>query len=111
MLSSSNGRLVASAEGGLAAGSSAVVVLLPDATLEQARSLAERIREAVVATPLEVAAGVERKLSVSIGMAAVAPAKDDSDLKGAAERLFSSADAALYRAKQAGRNRVEAESP
>ncbi len=87
------------------------VVLLPDATLEQARSLAERIREAVVATPLEVAAGVERKLSVSIGMAAVAPAKDDSDLKGAAERLFSSADAALYRAKQAGRNRVEAESP
>ncbi len=87
------------------------VVLLPDATIDQARGLAERIRATVVATPLEVSAGVERMLSVSIGMAAVAPARDKADLKGVAERLFSAADAALYRAKQAGRNRVEAESP
>jgi len=85
------------------------VVLLPDATVPQARGLAERIREAVAATPLEVAPGIERQLSVSIGMAAVSPAKGEADLKGVAERLFSAADAALYRAKEAGRNRVEVE--
>ncbi len=87
------------------------VVLLPGASLEQARGLAERIREAVGATPLEVAAGVERRLTVSIGMAAVAPTRENGDLKGVAERLFSAADVALYRAKQAGRNRVEVETP
>ena len=86
-------------------------ILLPDATIDHARGLAERIREAVVATPLEMSAGVERTLSVAIGMAAVGPAKVDSALKGVAERLFSAADAALYRAQQAGRNRVEVESP
>jgi two-component system cell cycle response regulator len=85
------------------------VVLLPDATVTQARGLAERIRETVAATPLEVSPGVDRQLSVSIGMAAVAPTSQDTDLKSVAERLFSAADAALYRAKQAGRNRVEVE--
>jgi two-component system, cell cycle response regulator len=85
------------------------VVLLPGATLEQARGLAERVRAAVAAAAVEVADGVEKKLTVSIGMGAVAPAKEQLDLKGVAERLFSNADAALYRAKQGGRNRVEAE--
>jgi two-component system cell cycle response regulator len=83
------------------------VVLAPGATPEQAAALAERIRLAVCDTPLEVAPGVKLNMTVSIGVAGIALKRDDGDLKEAAERLLAEADAALYRAKQLGRNRVE----
>lgn len=83
------------------------VVLLPNSAVNQAQILAERIRVAVAATPLDVASGVAHAVTVSIGLAAVTPSRSESDLKACAERLFSAADAALYRAKQGGRNRVE----
>jgi two-component system cell cycle response regulator len=83
------------------------VVLAPGITAEQAAVLAERIRAAVNGTPLEIAPRVQVTLSVSIGVAGIMLARDEADLKGAAERLLANADAALYRAKQLGRNRVE----
>jgi diguanylate cyclase (GGDEF)-like protein len=83
------------------------VVLAPGISPAQASALAERIREAVGGVPLEVAAGVQLTLTVSIGVAGITPARTETDLKAAAERLLSDADAALYRAKQGGRNRVE----
>jgi diguanylate cyclase (GGDEF)-like protein len=83
------------------------VVLAPGITPEQAAALAERIRGAVAETPLEIGAGVRINLTVSIGVAGIALAREDDDLKSAAERLLAEADAALYRAKQLGRNRVE----
>jgi two-component system, cell cycle response regulator len=83
------------------------VVLAPGMSAEQAGALAERIREAVCGTPLQVADGVKLTLTVSIGVAAITPARADTDLKALAERLLSDADSALYRAKQGGRNRVE----
>jgi two-component system, cell cycle response regulator len=83
------------------------VVLAPGITPAQAGALAERIRATVCGDPLEIATGVRLTLTVSIGVAGITPAPTETDLKGAAERLLSDADSALYRAKQGGRNRVE----
>lgn len=83
------------------------VVLAPGISPEQAAALAERIRLAVCGTPLEISPGVQVGMTVSIGVAGIQPARDETDLKTAAERLLANADSALYRAKQLGRNRVE----
>lgn len=80
------------------------VVLAPDTGLEQALVLAERIRETVETTPLLVD-GHLLQLTVSIGAVAAAPG--EHDVNG----LLQRADAALYAAKRAGRNRVMAADP
>ena len=74
------------------------VVLLPDAPLEVAARVAERLRAATPsATPPELA---PRRLSASFGVVEAA-------LGETAPQLLRRADAALYRAKAAGRDRVE----
>ena len=83
------------------------VVLAPGISPEQAAALAERIRQAVSEAPLEVSKGLNLQLTVSIGVAGVVVDRNESDLKAVAEQLLAQADAALYRAKQNGRNRVE----
>jgi two-component system, cell cycle response regulator len=83
------------------------VVLAPGVTPEHAAALAERIRAAVCGAPVETTSGLQLHMTVSIGVAGILPARYESDLKSAAERLLADADAALYRAKQLGRNRVE----
>jgi diguanylate cyclase (GGDEF)-like protein len=83
------------------------VVLAPALNAEQAMTLAERIRLAVSESPIEVAPGIKHTLTVSIGVAGITPAREERDVKTLAESLLAEADAALYRAKQYGRNRVE----
>jgi two-component system cell cycle response regulator len=83
------------------------VVLAPGISPEQAAALAERIRTAVCETPLEIPSGVKLNMTVSIGVAGITLSRDETDLKAAAEKLLAQADAALYRAKQLGRNRVQ----
>ncbi|MET0536271.1 MAG: DUF484 family protein [Steroidobacter sp.] len=83
------------------------VVLAPGIGAEQAAALAERIRLAVCDTPLTIPSGAALNMTVSIGVAGITLSRDEADLKAAAERLLSDADAALYKAKQLGRNRVE----
>jgi len=72
------------------------VVLLPETSLDKARVVAERIRR-----DIEQADGDLPRRTVSIGVTVSFP--DDPDLDG----LLARADAALYQAKEGGRNRVE----
>ena len=73
------------------------VLLLPATSLEQAQALAERLRVALEASPLDGDIG-SIAVTTSIGVAA--------DVNASLERLLARADMALYRAKAAGRNRV-----
>jgi two-component system cell cycle response regulator len=83
------------------------VLLLPDTSLEDAVRLGERIR-AAMAPPVVLPGGRSRAVTLSIGAAELRPTRAAADLKALAERLLAEADAALYRAKAAGRDRVVA---
>ncbi len=84
------------------------VALLVDTDAEGAWLLAERMRERVASLAIEHrASGLAPHLTVSLGVATVRPRPSVR-----AEELVRRADAALYSAKQRGRNRVEvAEDP
>jgi diguanylate cyclase (GGDEF)-like protein len=91
-------------------GGDELAILLPETTAAEAATLAERIREVIAAVPFRLTAQVERSLTVSVGVAATSPGRHETDLKAVADRLLADADAALYRAKALGRNRVQLES-
>jgi diguanylate cyclase (GGDEF)-like protein len=79
-------------------------VLLPATSAGDALDLAERLRAAVEAMAMQHAApGVNGRVTISAGVAAAA------QLSGfGTQALILRADAALYAAKQAGRNQVRA---
>jgi len=74
------------------------VVLLPQTAWNQAHRLAERLREEIAGTPILLSHG-EIHITVSIGLSCLTPSLSGED-------LVKSADAALYKAKQSGKNRV-----
>lgn len=76
------------------------LVLLKDCPLAPALAIAETVRQTVAEQRLDLA-GTPVAVSVSIGVAQYVPQESLPE-------LFSRADAALYRAKAGGRNRVEA---
>ncbi len=76
-------------------------VILPQTDPHGAALLAERIRLAIEATPLQTGSGTF-PATVSIGVAALEP----NDIAPDWERLCASADMALHDAKRMGRNRV-----
>src|ERR1700726_2343775 len=88
-------------------GGDELAILLPEASAAEAATLAERIREVIAAVPFALTAEIERTLTVSVGVASVSPGRHETDLKSVADRLLADADAALYRAKALGRNRVQ----
>jgi diguanylate cyclase (GGDEF)-like protein len=73
-------------------------ILLADTRIEQAQILAERVRRAVAAMVVRTDPTV--RFTVSIGVAGLRQGESP-------DILFERADAALYRAKACGRNRVE----
>jgi diguanylate cyclase (GGDEF)-like protein len=74
------------------------VVIFPETNIEEAAVVAERLRAAVADSPIKVG-DVALDVTVSVGLAAHAPGHDG-------DKLLQRADAALYDAKQAGRNLV-----
>ena len=79
------------------------MVVMSGAATEEALLVAERLRNAIAAVPVE-ATGQALHVTASVGVAAGEPGASFDAVVGAA-------DAALYRAKHAGRNRVEAAEP
>ncbi len=75
-------------------------ILLPETNLSQALTLAERTRSSIETRPVNV--GTPLSLTISLGVAAYPDHANDGPA------LVVQADAALYAAKAAGRNRVAA---
>ena len=74
------------------------VIVLPDTDLSAATEVCERLRERVAAHPWGQLGGPAWQVTISIGLATAAPY--------ALAPLLETADAALYRAKRGGRNRL-----
>lgn len=76
-------------------------ILLPHTVSTEARDIAERLREklAMIVTPVtDGTENVPLRVTVSIGVASLQDSRRDLD------ELVAAADAALYQAKQSGRN-------
>ncbi len=83
-------------------------IVLPHGGVLDAEKVAQRVLNAVRSRPIVINGDASETITLSIGVAAAAPPQGLRDYKVLAERLIAEADAALYRAKSAGRNRVEA---
>jgi two-component system chemotaxis family response regulator WspR len=77
-------------------------VVLPDTDIDGAKLVAESIREAVNKLNIDHYDSPEGHVTLSIGASTLIPVHG-----GEARALVQRADAALYRAKTMGRNRVE----
>ena len=74
------------------------LILLPELNLDQAELVAERIRKKILNTAIKMGDGsIYPPVTVSLGLAQAGKGQTP-------EQLLADADAALYRAKQSGRN-------
>jgi diguanylate cyclase (GGDEF)-like protein/PAS domain S-box-containing protein len=77
------------------------VVMAPETALDGGQALGERLRQAIADEPVRLESGERVAVTISVGVAGYEAG--DTDL----ESIVRRADAALYRAKAEGRNRVE----
>ncbi len=82
------------------------VVLLINANLDSAAFVAERIRASIAASMIDVSPSVQISVTASLGVACLDRRVLDTPVESAAMELIAQADAALYQAKDGGRNRV-----
>jgi two-component system, cell cycle response regulator len=85
-------------------------IVLSQADLAEGEKVAVRVLHSVRNHPIVIGKHTAETVTLSIGVAAAHPGPGARDYKVLAERLIAEADAALYRAKSAGRNRL-ASSP
>src|SRR6202000_2246131 len=69
-------------------GGDELAILLPEASAAEAARLAERIREVIAFQPFALNSQISRNLTVSVGVAAISPGRDETDLKAVADRLI-----------------------
>lgn len=84
-------------------GGEELVLILPGSDAQAAATVAEHARAAIESLAIAHAKSSHGVVTVSIGVATFGPPAPD-DVKA----LIAAADGAVYRAKAAGRNRVEA---
>lgn len=82
------------------------VCVMPETGADEALACAERIRSAFAGLGQDAAAGLPLRCTVSIGVAVLS-----ADAHPDADALLRNADAALYRAKAAGRDRTVLATP
>jgi diguanylate cyclase (GGDEF)-like protein len=85
------------------------VVLLRGATLEQGAETAEQLRQAIAELRLPHPQSSHKIVTISVGVASIDPHLHAMD--AGYPQLIRDADRALYRAKRAGRNRIETFTP
>jgi two-component system, cell cycle response regulator len=76
------------------------ILVLPSTDLNDADTIAERLRKSVAMKPFAVSEDQGVSVTISIGLAGLGDASDTLD------KLLKRADSALYKAKREGRNRV-----
>jgi two-component system, cell cycle response regulator len=81
-------------------------MVLSQATLTDGEKVAARVLHSVRNLPVAISKSTAETVTLSIGVAVATPGPGLRDYKVLAERLIAEADAALYRAKSAGRNRI-----
>jgi len=91
---------------GVRFGGDEFAIVLPQGSVGDGERVAARVLDAVRSQPVAIGGHAAETVTLSIGVAAAAPDQATRDYKVVAERLIAEADAALYRAKSAGRNRV-----
>lgn len=77
------------------------IVALRHVAIDEAQAIAEKLRASIEQMVVELGPGRSARITASFGVASTGPNLQDQ------KSLVSLADAALYRAKEGGRNRVE----
>ncbi len=81
------------------------LAFLPGTSLPDALQVADRVRQQIEALGIQHASSAHGVVTISVGCCVFDSRQDSRDMGH--DRLVSAADEALYRAKHAGRNRVE----
>jgi two-component system, cell cycle response regulator len=81
-------------------------IVLQQGGVIDAERVARRVLDAVRTVPIVIGPAISEVVSLSIGVAAAGPSHETHDLAALSDRLIAAADAALYRAKSAGRSQV-----